>query len=86
MRVRVGINGMGRIGRDVLRASVDRHEPAFEIVAVNDVAPAATTAHLLRHDSTYAAWPHRLELSHEVIAVDDHAIRTTQESDPARLD
>ncbi|MBW0090269.1 type I glyceraldehyde-3-phosphate dehydrogenase [Pseudonocardia sp. KRD-184] len=86
MRVRVGINGMGRIGRDVLRASVDRHDPAFEIVAVNDVAPAATTAHLLRHDSTYGTWPHRLELSDDFIAVDDHAIRTTQESDPTRLD
>jgi glyceraldehyde 3-phosphate dehydrogenase len=85
MRVRVGINGMGRIGRSLVRASVDRREPAFEIVAVNDLAPPATIAHLLLHDSTYGAWRHRVELSDGFLAVDDHAIRTTQESDPARL-
>jgi glyceraldehyde 3-phosphate dehydrogenase len=48
MRVRVGINGMGRIGRAVLRSIVERHEPGFEVVAINDLAPTATIAHLLR--------------------------------------
>ena len=53
MAVRVGINGFGRIGRDVLRAAFDRHDTAIEIVAVNDVTDAETLAHLLAFDSTY---------------------------------
>jgi len=85
MRVRVGINGMGRIGRAVLRAAVDRREPAFEVVAVNDLAAPATVAHLLRRDSTYGAWSRRVELSDGYLTVDDHAIRITQEADSARL-
>ncbi|GAA2552607.1 type I glyceraldehyde-3-phosphate dehydrogenase [Pseudonocardia hydrocarbonoxydans] len=86
MRVRVGVNGMGRIGRAVLRAAAVRAEPAFEIVAVNDLAPPATVAHLLRHDSTYGAWGHRVEVSDGFLSVDDHALRATQEADTARLD
>jgi len=85
MRVRVGINGMGRIGRSVLRASLDRGEPAFEIVAVNDVAPPATIAHLLRHDSTYGRWRHRVETADGFLSVDDHSMRATREPDPTRL-
>ncbi len=86
MRVRVGINGMGRIGRDVLRAAVDRAEPGFEIVAINDVAPPETVAHLLRHDSTYGRWGHTVELEGGFLTVDDHSVRVLQEPDPAQLD
>ncbi|GAA3232354.1 type I glyceraldehyde-3-phosphate dehydrogenase [Pseudonocardia petroleophila] len=85
MRVRVGINGMGRIGRSVLRASLDRDEPGFEIVAVNDLAPPETIAHLLRHDSTYGEWRRRIDVSDGYLTVDDRAVRATQEPDPTRL-
>jgi glyceraldehyde 3-phosphate dehydrogenase len=85
MRVRVGINGMGRIGRDVLRSVIDREEHAFEIVAINDVTPVETIAHLLRHDSTYGPWHHRVETAAGFLAVDDEPLRALQESDPARL-
>ncbi|HXV92527.1 MAG TPA: type I glyceraldehyde-3-phosphate dehydrogenase [Pseudonocardia sp.] len=86
MRIGVGINGMGRIGRDVLRSVVERDEQAFEVVAVNDLAPPATVAHLLRHDSTYGAWTHHVEVAGDYLAVDDRPVRAMQEADPARLD
>jgi len=60
MPTRVAINGFGRVGRSVLRAAFEQGA-AFEIVAVNDVADAATLAHLLRHDSVYGAFPAAVE-------------------------
>lgn len=62
MTVRVGINGFGRIGRGYLRALLDRttspDAPGIEVVAINDIAPVATLAHLLEHDSTYGRLRH----------------------------
>jgi glyceraldehyde 3-phosphate dehydrogenase len=87
MRIRVGINGMGRIGRDVLRAAAERAEPGFEIVAINDLAPPETVAHLLRHDSTYGRWGHDVDLGGGFLTVDDqHSVRVLREPDPAQLD
>ncbi|MHA6781967.1 type I glyceraldehyde-3-phosphate dehydrogenase [Pseudonocardia saturnea] len=87
MRIRVGINGMGRIGRDVLRGAIERADPGFEIVAINDLAPPETIAHLLRHDSAYGRWGHAVDLGGGFLTMDDqHSIRVLQEPDPARLD
>jgi len=86
MSIRIAINGMGRIGRDVLRSALDRNEPEFEIVAVNDLAPPATIAYLLRHDSTYGRWMRDVGFADDVLTVDGHAIRMTQQADPALLD
>jgi len=86
MRIRVGINGMGRIGRDVLRSVLDRAEPAFDVVAINDLAPPETIAYLLRHDSTYGRWNRSVELTGDVLTVDEHTITTMQQPDPALLD
>lgn len=69
MQVRVGINGMGRIGREVLRAVVDRGERTFEVVAVNEVAPLETVAHLLRYDSTYGRWHRWVEVGNGCFAL-----------------
>ncbi|WP_028927864.1 type I glyceraldehyde-3-phosphate dehydrogenase [Pseudonocardia acaciae] len=85
MRARVGINGLGRIGRDVLRGIVERDERAFQVVAVNDVAPMTTLAHLLRRDSTYGRWGHQVEVAGDYLAIDEESIHTSQEPDPARL-
>ncbi|WP_028927703.1 type I glyceraldehyde-3-phosphate dehydrogenase [Pseudonocardia acaciae] len=85
MRARVGINGLGRIGRGVLRAIVERGEKAFDVVAVNDVAPVGTLAHLLRYDSTYGPWPHQVEVAGDYLAIDEHSIRIQHEPDPALL-
>ncbi|ATL32226.1 type I glyceraldehyde-3-phosphate dehydrogenase [Streptomyces formicae] len=87
MTVRVGINGFGRIGRNCLRAALERSgDGAVDVVAVNDVAPTATLAHLLEYDSTYGRL-HR-DISHDEasITVDGRRIAVSAERDPAALD
>jgi glyceraldehyde 3-phosphate dehydrogenase len=89
MTVRVGINGFGRIGRNYLRSVLARNDgwdsTEVEVVAVNDIAPTATLAHLLEYDSTYG----RLErvIGHDAgsITIDGHRIAVTAERDPAAL-
>jgi glyceraldehyde 3-phosphate dehydrogenase len=85
MKVRVGINGMGRIGRAVLRGITERDEPGFEVIAVNDLAPTATIAHLLRHDSTFGTWTEKVEVDGDYLGVSDRQIYATQEPRPDRI-
>ncbi|MFD2417104.1 type I glyceraldehyde-3-phosphate dehydrogenase [Amycolatopsis pigmentata] len=85
MTIRLGINGFGRIGRDVLRCLVDQPGRPVEVVAVNDVAPAETLAHLLEHDSTYGRLPERVTAHDSAIEVGDRHIHVFGEHDPARL-
>jgi glyceraldehyde 3-phosphate dehydrogenase len=82
--VKVGINGFGRIGRNLLRAA---HETgaALEIVAVNDLTDAETLAHLLKYDSIYGRFPGEVEVVEGSISVDGHPIRALSETDPAVL-
>ncbi|HVC42070.1 MAG TPA: type I glyceraldehyde-3-phosphate dehydrogenase [Candidatus Saccharimonadales bacterium] len=84
MTVRVGINGFGRIGRDVVRAARDRSAD-FEIAAVNDVTSAATLAHLLKHDSLFGRYPGAIRAEDEAIVVDGRSIRVFAERDPKNL-
>ncbi len=84
MTVRVGINGFGRIGRQSLRAIIER-TPHVEVVAVNDLADAAMNALLFRHDSTYGPYPGTVEQTAEAIVVDGREIRVLQSADPATL-
>jgi len=88
MRVRVGVNGMGRIGRDLLRIATGRAaagDACFEVVAVNDLAQPETVAHLLKHDSTYGAWSRSVDAACGLLDVDGHAIRVLQHPDPEDL-
>jgi len=85
MKVRVGINGMGRIGRAVLRGITERDEPGFEVIAVNDLAPTATIAHLLRHDSTFGTWRQQVELNGDYLGIADRQIYATQQPDPDHI-
>jgi glyceraldehyde 3-phosphate dehydrogenase len=84
MPVRVGINGFGRIGRNVFRAAMETGAD-IEWVGVNDIADAATLAHLLRYDSNYGPYPGTVEHGDESITVDGHPIRVLAERDPADL-
>jgi len=84
MAVRVAINGFGRIGRTALRAIHER-ELDVEIVAVNDVADAATLAHLLKYDTVYGPFRGSVEARDDAIVVDGVAIRAFAEPDPAAL-
>jgi glyceraldehyde 3-phosphate dehydrogenase len=84
MAVRVGINGFGRIGRQTLKALIER-TPEVEVVAVNDLVDVPTNALLFKHDSTYGAY--RGEVSHtdDAIVVDGREIKVLQVKDPATL-
>ncbi|MHA7984981.1 type I glyceraldehyde-3-phosphate dehydrogenase [Rathayibacter sp. CAU 1779] len=81
---RVAINGFGRIGRNVFRASFERH-PEFEIVAVNDLTDPASLAQLLRFDSTLGRFPGRVEVGEGSIIVDGKPIAVSAERDPSKL-
>jgi glyceraldehyde 3-phosphate dehydrogenase len=84
MAVKVGINGFGRIGRNVFRASLGN--PDIEIVAVNDLTSPATLAHLLKYDSILGNLKNEISSSADSITVDGKTIKVYAERDPAKLD
>ena len=85
MTTRVGINGFGRIGRQSLKAMLERHPDDLEVVAVNDLAPTATNAHLFKYDSTYGRFDGEVSSGEGVIRIDGREIRTFSERDPTAL-
>jgi glyceraldehyde 3-phosphate dehydrogenase (phosphorylating) len=82
---RIGINGFGRIGRQTLKAMLERHPDDLEVVAINDLAPTATNAHLFKYDSTYGRYPGEVSAGDGQITVDGHVIKAFNEKDPAAL-
>jgi glyceraldehyde 3-phosphate dehydrogenase len=84
MTVRVAINGFGRIGRQSLRALIER-SPGVEVVAVNDLVDAEMNARLFKHDSTYGAYPGGVDHANDALIVDGREIRVFKESDPSAL-
>ena len=84
MTVRVGINGFGRIGRQSLKALIER-TPGVEVVAVNDLVDTAMNALLFKHDSTYGAYPGEVGHTEDSLIVDGRTIRVFKEKDPAAL-
>src|ERR1051325_5554267 len=85
MAVRVGINGFGRIGRQVLKALLDRHPDDVEVVAINDLFDTATNAHLFKYDSNYGVYPGDVEARDKSFVVDGREIQVTAERDPASI-
>src|SRR3984893_10647225 len=83
MAIKVGINGFGRIGRNVLRASF--RDPNLEFVAVNDLTEPKTLAHLLKYDSVLGNLPNKVTAGADSIQVDGKSIRVFKEKDPAAL-
>src|SRR5438045_2586608 len=83
MGIKVGINGFGRIGRNVLRASL--HDPNLEFVAVNDLTDPKTLAHLLKYDSVLGNLPNKVSAGADSITVDGKTIKVFKEKDPAAL-
>jgi len=84
MPIKVGINGFGRIGRNILRASLG--DSAIEYVAVNDITDPKTLAHLLKYDSILGNLPNRVTYNDDSIAVDGKSIRVFKVKDPAEID
>jgi glyceraldehyde 3-phosphate dehydrogenase len=84
MSLRVGINGFGRIGRNVFRAAQEKNADV-EWVAVNDLTDPKTLAHLLKYDSTYGPYPGTVEATPAALSVDGKELRVLAERDPASL-
>ncbi len=83
--MKVAINGFGRIGRLVLRAILEQERADIEVVAINDLADAASNAMLFRRDSVHGRWPGTVESDGDRLVIDGTSIRVTSERDPARL-
>jgi glyceraldehyde 3-phosphate dehydrogenase len=83
MAIKVGINGFGRIGRNVFRASLN--DPNLEFVAVNDLTDSKTLAHLLKYDSILGNLPNHIRATPDGIKVDNKSVRVFAEKDPAKL-
>ncbi len=82
--MKIGINGFGRIGRNILRAAQGRDE--FDVAVINDITDAGTLAHLFKYDSTYGLYPGEVEAGDGQLVIDGKAIPITSERDPAKLD
>jgi glyceraldehyde 3-phosphate dehydrogenase len=85
MSVRVGINGFGRIGRNVLRAIVEAGRHDIEVVGINDLGPVETNAHLLRYDTVHGRFPGEVTVKGDTISVGNGAMKVTAVKDPAQL-
>lgn len=85
MTVKVAINGFGRIGRNILRAIVESGRKDIEVVAINDLGPVETNAHLLRFDSVHGRFPADVAVDGEFLVINGRKIRVTAIKDPATL-
>ena len=85
MAVRVAINGFGRIGRNILRAIYEANRKDIEVVAINDLGPVETNAHLLRFDSVHGRFPHEVTVDGDSIVIGKNRIKVTAERDPSKL-
>ena len=85
MATKVGINGFGRIGRQVLKAITERYPGKLEVVAINDLVPTDVNANLLKYDSNYGQWKRDIRAESDALIVDGRAIRVFAERDPGAI-
>ena len=85
MTVKVGINGFGRIGRQVIKAIRDKYPKELEVVAFNDIGDVKTMAHLLKYDSTYGRFDGTVEITGEDLLIDGKKVKVFKEMDPAAI-
>ena len=85
MTTRIGINGFGRIGRQSMKAILERHPHDLEVVAINDLTDTNTNAHLLKYDSTYGRFPGEVEATEDSLVVNGHRIKVISQRDPAQI-
>ncbi|MGL4404823.1 MAG: type I glyceraldehyde-3-phosphate dehydrogenase [Notoacmeibacter sp.] len=84
-KVRIAINGFGRIGRNVVRAIYESGRTDIDIVAINDLGPVETNAHLMRYDSVHGRFPHQVTVDGDTIRVGKESFKVFAERDPANL-
>jgi glyceraldehyde 3-phosphate dehydrogenase len=85
MTIRVGINGFGRIGRNILRAIAESGRNDIEVVGINDLGPVETNAHLLRYDSVHGRFPKTVTVEGDSISLGNGKIKVTAERDPSKM-
>src|SRR5437016_13105509 len=85
MSVKIGINGFGRIGRQVFKAIKERHPGDIEVVAINDLTDSKTNAHLLKYDTNYGRYPGSVEASNGDLIVDGGHVKVFSERDPGLI-
>ncbi len=85
MTTKVGINGFGRIGRQVLKAIKERHSDVLEVVALNDLTDAETNAHLFKYDSNYGVYDGKVEVQGDSLVIDGAPVKVLAERDPSRI-
>jgi glyceraldehyde 3-phosphate dehydrogenase len=85
MTIKVGINGFGRIGRQVLKAIRDYHPNELEVVAFNDIGDLKTMAHLLKYDSNYGHFDGTVEVGDDHLLIDGKPVKVFKETDPAKI-
>jgi glyceraldehyde 3-phosphate dehydrogenase len=83
--IRLGINGFGRIGRQVLKAILTRYPTSLQVVAVNDLYDVATNAHLFKYDTNYGRYPGEVRVKKESILIDGRAVKNLAFRDPAAI-
>jgi len=85
MAVRVAINGFGRIGRNIVRAIYESGRKDIDVVAVNDLGPVETNAHLMRYDSVHGRFPHEVKVQGDIINIGTDKFKVTAIKDPSQL-
>jgi len=85
MTIKVGINGFGRIGRQVIKAIRDKYPTELEVVAFNDIGDVKTMAHLLKYDSTYGRFEGTVEIAGEDLLIDGKKVKVFKETDPSNI-
>lgn len=85
MTIRIGINGFGRIGRQVLKAIFEQHQGVFDVVAINDLFPTETNAHLFKYDSNYGIFDGTVEIVNGNLVVNGDTLQVFSERDPGKL-
>ncbi|MFQ5401225.1 MAG: type I glyceraldehyde-3-phosphate dehydrogenase [Anaerolineae bacterium] len=85
MTIKVGINGFGRIGRQVFKAIYENYRGVLDVEAINDLMPVQTNAHMLKYDSTYGRFPGEVEVRGDDLYVDGEKLKNFAERDPSKL-
>src|SRR5215467_5516449 len=85
MAIRVGINGFGRIGRQSLKAILERHPNDIEVVGINDITVTETNAHLFRYDSTYGRFDGTVEVSDNDLVINGKRLKVFAQKDPGQI-
>ncbi|MCL5997620.1 MAG: type I glyceraldehyde-3-phosphate dehydrogenase [Chloroflexi bacterium] len=84
-KVKIGINGFGRIGRQVLKAMMERHKDAFDVIAINDLTDAKSNAHLFKYDSTYGRFNGTVDVDGTDLVINGDKLKVFAEKDPAKI-